>query len=47
LQAATNLAAPVIWLPVTNTISQTDGTFLLHDALAAEYPQRFYRVVAP
>jgi autotransporter-associated beta strand protein len=47
LHAATNLATPVVWLPVTNVISATDGTFLLHDAQAADHPQRFYRVVAP
>lgn len=47
LEAATNLSAPIIWLPVTNTIADTNGVFELLDLEATNHPQRFYRVVAP
>ncbi len=47
LHAATNLTAPIDWTPVTNTVSATDGAFLLLDPQAPNHPQRFYHVTAP
>ena len=47
LQAATNLTPPVTWLPVTNTIADTNGAFQLQDQLTTDQPLRFYRVSAP
>lgn len=47
LEAATNLAEPIFWLPLTNTIAETNGSFQLIDLDATNFPQRFYRVVAP
>lgn len=47
LEAATNLTTPIFWLPVTNTIADTNGGFELLDLEATNYPQRFYRVTAP
>ncbi len=47
LEAATNLTAPIFWLPVTNLLANTNGGFELLDLDATNYPQRFYRLVAP
>jgi outer membrane autotransporter protein len=47
LHAATNLTSPIEWTPVANTVSATDGTFLLTDPQAPNHPQRFYHVTAP
>jgi len=47
LEAATNLTTPIFWLPVTNTIADTNGVFQLLDLEATNHPQRFYRIVAP
>lgn len=47
LEATTNLAPPILWLPVTNTLADTNGVFELLDLDATNHPQRFYRVVAP
>jgi hypothetical protein len=47
LDAATNLAAPVFWQFVTNTTSDVNGFFQFVDPQATNFPQRFYRVIAP
>jgi hypothetical protein len=47
LDAATNLAAPVFWQFVTNTTSDVNGFFEFIDPQATNFPQRFYRVIAP
>jgi autotransporter-associated beta strand protein len=47
LHAATNLISPIEWTPVDDTMSATDGKFLLTDPQATNHPQRFYRVIAP
>jgi autotransporter-associated beta strand protein len=47
LDAATNLASPVFWQFVTNTTSDVNGFFEFIDPQATNFPQRFYRVIAP
>jgi autotransporter-associated beta strand protein len=46
LDAATNLASPVLWFFVTNTVADQNGQFQLSDLSATNYPQRFYRVLS-
>ena len=43
LQTATNLAAPVNWLPIVTNLSATPP-FSFTDARATNFNQRFYRV---
>ncbi len=47
LEATTNLIVPMIWTPVANTVADAAGNFVLVDSEAENFPQRFYRVVAP
>jgi autotransporter-associated beta strand protein len=47
LFATTVLAPPVSWTLVTATVSDTNGGFQFSDLESTNYPQRFYRVVAP
>jgi hypothetical protein len=41
-QVSTNL---IHWLTLPDVLSVTNGSLLLLDAEAAQWPQRFYRVV--
>lgn len=44
LDAATNLAPPVAWLAVTNTVADQNGLFQMWDSQATNFPSRFYRI---
>ena len=46
LDAATNLATPVFWMFVTNTVAGQNGLFDLWDLSATNFPQRFYRITS-
>ena len=46
LQAATNLASPVVWTDLTN-YNATSASLTFTDHLATNYRIRFYRVVSP
>jgi hypothetical protein len=43
IQASTNL---ISWAPLTNVL-MTNAVLLFRDGDAAQFPQRFYRIVAP
>ena len=43
LQAATNLASPISWLPIL-TNNATNGVFNFSDLQATNFPSRFYRL---
>ena len=46
--AATNLASPVIWLPIfTNITTNPNGTWQFTDTNAAAFSKRFYRFSTP
>jgi autotransporter-associated beta strand protein len=47
LQAASNLVAPVTWLPIATNTADNSGGFALTDTQAATFTQRFYRVTLP
>jgi len=44
LDATTNLASPVSWLFVTNTVANQFGAFQFADSLTTNCSQRFYRI---
>jgi len=44
LNAATNLAPPIHWILVTNTVADQTGAFDLWDLSATNFQQRFYQV---
>jgi autotransporter-associated beta strand protein len=46
LDAATNLALPVAWSFVTNTVADQSGQFQFADLQATNFAQRFYRITA-
>ncbi|HTQ49863.1 MAG TPA: M12 family metallopeptidase [Candidatus Acidoferrales bacterium] len=46
IQAATNLAPPVVWTDLTN-FAATDSLFSFTDHFTTNYRVRFYRVVSP
>ena len=46
IQAATNLAAPIVWINLTNFIA-TNSPFSFTDHSATNYRTRFYRVASP
>jgi len=46
LQAATNLANPVVWTDLTN-YNATNGSLVFTDRLATNFLTRFYRAVSP
>jgi len=46
LDAATDLAPPVIWSFVTNAMADQSGQFQLFDLQATNFPQRFYRILS-
>lgn len=46
LDAATNLAPPIAWSFVTNTVADQNGRFQLSDLQATNFTQRFYRITA-
>ena len=45
--AASNLIAPVTWTPLTTNAADGNGFFQFLDGQATNYPQRFYRLLAP
>lgn len=47
LQAATNLAPPVIWQPVYTNLVGTDGNWIFTDTNTLARPARFYRATSP
>ena len=44
LQAASNLAPPIVWQPLVTNILDVSGTWHYGDPGAAQIPQRFYRI---
>jgi hypothetical protein len=46
IQAATNLASPVVWTDLTN-YNATNSSLTFTDRLATNYRMRFYRTVSP
>jgi autotransporter-associated beta strand protein len=46
LDAATDLASPILWLFVTNTVADQNGLFQFQDLSATNFPQRFYRITS-
>jgi hypothetical protein len=46
IQAATNLAAPIVWTDLTNFLA-TNSLFPFTDRTATNYRVRFYRVISP
>ncbi len=44
LDGATNLAPPILWMFVTNTVADQNGLFDLWDLSATNFTQRFYRI---
>jgi autotransporter-associated beta strand protein len=46
LLGATNLAPPLTWLPLLTNTAGTNGVFNFSDAQAANFPQRFYQLLA-
>ncbi len=44
LQAASNLAPPIVWQPLVTNILDVSGTWQYGDPGAAQIPQRFYRI---
>ena len=45
--AASNLIPPVAWTPLATNTANGAGFFQFVDDLATNYPQRFYRLLAP
>jgi hypothetical protein len=46
LDAATNLAPPILWMFVTNAVAGQNGLFDLWDLSATNFPQRYYRIIS-
>ena len=46
LDAATNLAPPILWRFVTNAVAAQNGLFDLWDLAATNFQQRFYRITS-
>ena len=44
---ASNLLAPIAWVPLATNTADTNGLFQFTDLLATNFPQRFYRTVTP
>lgn len=47
LLGASNLVPPLVWLPLATNTADTNGFFNFSDALATNFPQRFYRLMTP
>jgi autotransporter-associated beta strand protein len=47
LLSASNLLAPIVWVPIATNTADTNGTFRFADLLATNYSQQFYRTVSP
>jgi hypothetical protein len=47
LQSATNLAAPVVWLPILTNNASTNGVFTFRDPQTTNFDARFYRITIP
>ena len=47
LLGASNLTVPTAWEPIATNSADAGGAFSLSDTQATNYPQRFYRIVAP
>jgi len=45
LYAATNLAPPVVWSPVTNAVATNNGQYSV--SLPVDLAQRFFRLASP
>lgn len=45
LLGATNLAPPIIWVPIGTNSADTQGVFTCDDLMATNYSRRFYRVL--
>jgi autotransporter-associated beta strand protein len=46
LDAATNLAPPILWMFVTNGVADQNGLFDLWDLSATNFSQRYYRIIS-
>jgi autotransporter-associated beta strand protein len=46
LDGTTNLAPPVFWLFVTNSVADQAGLLQMSDTSATNFPQRFYRITS-
>lgn len=46
VQAATNLTAPIVWVPVATNVSDSNGAWSFTDSTSAR-PVRFYRAATP
>jgi hypothetical protein len=46
LDATTNLTAPIGWMPVASATADQSGSFQFTDPQAANFPQRFYRIMS-
>lgn len=47
LLTTTNLASPIIWLPLTNQTADGSGAFQFIDWNATNFPQQFYQITGP
>lgn len=47
LEATTNLAPPVVWLPIGTVLANPNGVLAINDPDPPNYAQRFYRFVLP
>jgi endo-1,3-1,4-beta-glycanase ExoK len=47
LLTTTNLAPPIIWLPLTNQTADGTGAFQFIDWNATNFPQQFYEITGP
>ncbi len=45
LEAATNLASPVVWLSLASNTLGTNGVWQFTDSQATNFPQQFYRLL--
>jgi hypothetical protein len=47
LLSASDLAPPVVWVPLATNVADTNGMLSFTDSQAASFPQRFYRLHTP
>ena len=44
IEAATNLAPPIVWTPIATNVANSDGQLQFNDPAVANLPHRFYRI---
>jgi hypothetical protein len=47
LLTTTNLAPPILWLPLTNQTADGFGSFQFIDWNATNFPQQYYQITGP